>query len=221
MSDPFAAAAVPAAGAVQPSNASPFSAASTPTAAPDPNANPFASPDSVGGGGGPRGPKWSDLVGRICVLKPIELRKDVPMDPKVDPTPGKVQDIYVTDLTVLGAQPVKVWDPSANEGQGADLTYNTPFTWTRWFAYGRGVHVKLSGVQENPAALFLLGVVRRCPTGAGYRKNETWQDAERSWDAYRAAMAAGREIAKPQFSWGLVDCTPEETAVALAWYRGQ
>jgi hypothetical protein len=212
------------------SNADPFAAASMAQTAGekppvDPNANPFATPDSVGGGG-PRGPKWAEIAGRLVVLKPLELRKDVPMDPKIDPTPGKVQDIYVCDLTVLGKDSIRVWDPTSGpigtDGTpaGAEVAYDAPYTWSKWFAYGAGVKVKLLGVDKDPSKLFLLGVVRRCPTGQGYKRGQTPDDVEREWSAYRAALAAGREVPKPQFSWGIVDPTPEQSAEALAWYRG-
>jgi hypothetical protein len=213
---------------MQPSNNDPFAAATTAqvagSAPVDPNADPFASPSETGGTSGPRGPKWVDILDRLVVLKPIKLLVDQPMDPSIDSTPGKVQNIWVVDLTVLGTTPVKVFSP-AREANGknypaSEEVFETPFTWPNWYAYGKGVEVKLSGV-EKAGKPMLLGVVRRCPTGQGYRGGETADTIARKWDEWRTAITAGRDMPKPQFSWGIEDASLEQRQEALAWYRGQ
>lgn len=194
-------------------------AASTPV---DPNADPFASPDEVGGNSGPRGPKWAEILDRLVVLKPIKLLEDQP----VPGDPDKKQNIYVASLTVLGSEPVTVFS-RAFEKDGKTYpetseTFQTPYTWDNWYAYGRGIEVKLTGLEKAGKSM-LLGVVKRCPTGAGYKAKppETLDTIAKRWNEYRAAIVAGRDAPKPQFSWGIVDPTDEQRAVALAWYRGQ
>lgn len=188
----------------------------------DPNADPFATPDSIGGGG-PRGPRWAEILDRLVVLKPIELLENQPIQGG-ETDPNKTQNIYVCDLTVLGPDPVTVFTPEVTKDGKTypeiSETFQTPYTWERWYAYGRGVEVKLSGAVKAGKPL-LLGVVKRCPTGPGYRKGETTDMIAKRWDDYRAAIVAGRDVQKPQFSWGLVDATPKQTQVALAWWRGQ
>jgi hypothetical protein len=186
----------------------------------DPNADPFASPDEIGGSSGPRGPKWAEILDRLVVLKPVKLLTDQP----VPGDPNKTQSIYVATLTVLGSESVTVVSP-ATEKDGKSYpesseTFLTPFTWENWYAYGRGIEVKLSGL-EKAGKPMLLGVVKRCPTGSGYKAGETVETTAKKWTDYRAAILAGRDPAKPQFSWGIVDPTPDQRAVALAWYRGQ
>lgn len=185
----------------------------------DPNANPFGSESTVGGGGGIRGPQWPDLVGRLIVLKPIEKKLEQP----VPNQPNQTQDFYSCDMTVLNGGTLTVITP-AKPAQGNNpalpgqrIDYDPPFTFPRWFAYGKGVTVKL----DNLTLPLYLGVVRRCPTGPEYRKGVTWQDKEQEWKAYREAILNGRDPAKPQFSWGLVDPTPEEQAIAMEWYRSK
>lgn len=198
------------------------SQAATSAAAPaDKDADPFATPDSIGGG--PRGPRWAEILDRLVVLKPIELLENQPIQGG-ETDPNKTQNIYVCDLTVLGPEPVTVFTPEvAKDGKTypeTSETFQTPYTWERWYAYGKGVEVKLTGAVKAGKPL-LLGVVKRCPTGPGYRKGETTEMIAKRWDDYRAAIVAGRDVQKPQFSWGLVDATPEQTQVALAWWRGQ
>lgn len=190
------------------------------TAPTDPNADPFASPDEVGGSSGPRGPKWAEILDRLVVLKPIKLLTDQP----IPADPEKTQNIYVCDLTVLGTDVVKVFSP-ARESNGKSYPESTeefqpPFTWQNWYAYGRGVEVKLSGL-EKLGKPFLLGVVKRCPTGQGYKAGETPETIERRWNDYRAALLAGRDMKSPAFSWGIVDPNAEQRAEALRWYRAQ
>jgi hypothetical protein len=197
----------------------------------DPNADPFASPDEVGGGdSGPRGPKYAEMVGRLIVLKPVELLKDQPVknddggNQKNQDGTDKVQDVYVCKLTVLGPDPIEVFS-KAYEKDGKSYpesseTFATPFTWEKWYAYGAGVVYKLKGLEKLGKPM-LLGTVQRCPTGPGYRNGETWETTAKRWANYRAGIAAGRDPAKPQFSWGIIDPTPEQRAVALAWYRAQ
>ena len=187
----------------------------------DPNADPFASPDDFGGASGPRGPKLAEILNRLVIIKPIEKKLDQPIPGETD---GKTQNIWVSDLTVLGDEPITVFAPAVEKNgksyPESSETFRAPYTWNHWYAYGRGLEVKLDGVHADPNVSMLLGVVKRCPTGVGYRAGETWETIEKRWAEYRAALLAGRDIAKPQFSWGLIDATPEQRAVALAWFRG-
>jgi hypothetical protein len=197
----------------------------------DPNADPFASPDEIGPGeSGPRGPKWAEILGRLVILKPVELLANQPVknddggnQKNADGT-DKTQDIYVCQLTVLGPEDVTVYSAErTKDGRtypASTETFKTPFTWERYYAYGGGIVYKLKGLEKAGKSM-LLGVVQRCPTGAGYKSGETPETTAKKWADYRAAIVAGRDPAKPQFSWGLVDETPEQRAVALAWYRGQ
>jgi len=187
----------------------------------DPSADPFATPDSVGGGGGVRGPQWPDLIGRLVVLKPVTKLVDQP----VPNQPNQKQDFWSCDLTVLDGGTLTVITPE-REAKG-DLPalpeqsndYEVPFTFPAWYARGKAITMKLDKLE---APLF-LGVVRRCPTGPEYRAGKTWQDTEAKWDAYvkRVQTDPARAGEKPQFSWQLVDPTEEQRAVALAWYRSQ
>lgn len=212
----------------------PWATASDATAAAtvDPNADPFASPDQVGGPSGPRGPQgFAGILNRLIVLKPIEKLLDQPV---TGDTTGKTQNVYVCNLTVLGGEPVEVYSPARTGDNGVEYAehteiFETPYTWERWYSYGKGVEVKLDGVAKLAAAggaQFLLGVVKRCPTGPGYRKGETPDVTEKRWDGYvaalQASLAAGRPAPeKPMFSWGIVDPDADQRAQALAWYRGQ
>lgn len=215
------------------SNADPFAALSSQAPAPtsstativpgptDPTADPFGTPDQFGGQSGPRGPKWSDLMGRLIALKPLELLQNQP----IQSDPNKTQDFWVTDLTVIGGGPITVVTP-AREFRGQQMpeeshSFEMPYTWFRWYAYGAGVKVKLDGVAADPGTTMLLGVVRRCPDGNGYRKGLTPDDIDKQWAAYREILISGRDATKPTFSWGLVDPNAEQRIAALAWYRGQ
>jgi hypothetical protein len=186
----------------------------------DPNADPFATPDSIGGISGPRGPKWDEILDRLVVLEPVELKTDQP----VPNQPDQKQEFYSTNLTVLDGGPVTVFTPAREAGDKSfpeeTNTFEPPYTWEGWYAYGRAVTIKLAGLEKAGVPL-LLGVVKRCPTGPGYRKGLTWQDATKEWDAYIAAVRNGRSPAKPQFSWGIIDPTPEQREAALAWYRSK
>lgn len=186
----------------------------------DPNADPFASPDSIGGSSGPRGPKWDEILDRLVVLEPVELMKDQP----VPNQPDQKQDFYSANLTVLDGGTISVFTPE-RELNGKTFpeetnTFEPPYTWESWYAYGRAVTIKLAGLEKSGFPL-LLGVVKRCPTGPGYRKGLTWVDATKEWNAYMDQIRAGRSPSKPQFSWGIIDPTAEQRAAALTWYRAQ
>ncbi len=134
------------------------------TAPADPNADPFASPDDMKGGGGPRGPRgFAALLDRLIVLKPMEKLLDQPVKSDND---GKTQNIWVCQLTVLGPEKtIEVYSP-AREANGVTYpesteVFETPYTWERWYAYGKGVEVKLDNL-EKTGKPFLLGVVKRC-----------------------------------------------------------
>jgi hypothetical protein len=212
--------------------ASQAATAATESAKPaDPNADPFASPDEIGPGeSGPRGPKLPEILGRLVILKPTELlvnqptRNDEGGFQKNDDGTDKLQDIYVCSLTVLGPDDVTVYSAErTKDGKtypASTETFRTPFTWERYYIYNVGIIYKLKGLEKAKKSM-LLGVVQRCPTGTGYKAGETWETTAKKWADYRAAVVAGRDPAKPQFSWGLVDETPEQRAIALAWYRGQ
>lgn len=207
------------------SNADPFAAASmagnsTP-AAPDSNADPFATPDEVGGPGGPKRPALEDLDGRLVVIKPISVEAAAPVNAKYAKTPGETQRRWTVDLTVLndGKGAVNVWDADlGGEGKGGYVQVEVPYTWTGMWMSQKGLVPKLDGLVKDGRP-FLLGVVGRCPDGAGYKKGKTPADTAREWNEYVAAGKPDR--LKPNFSWGLIDPTPEERAIALAWYRGQ
>jgi hypothetical protein len=197
----------------------------------DPNADPFASPDEIGPGeSGPRGPKLPEILGRLVILKPIELLVNQPTKndeggfQKNDDGTDKLQDIYVCSLTVLGPDDVTVYSAERTKDgktySASTETFKTPFTWERYYIYNVGIIYKLKGLEKAKKSM-LLGVVQRCPTGTGYKAGETWETTAKKWADYRAAVVAGRDPAKPQFSWGLVDETAEQRAIALAWYRGQ
>lgn len=205
----------------------PYAQAATQTAGPaaaqralDPSADPFATPDSIGGGSGPRGPKWDEILDRLIVLEPVELMKDQP----VPNQPEQKQDFYSTNMTVLDGGKVTVFTPErVTEGKTFPEETNEfepPYTWNGWYAYGKAVTIKLAGLEKAGAPL-LLGVVKRCPTGPGYRKGLTWIDTHREWDTYMTQIRTGRTASKPQFSWGVVDPTPEQRAVALSWWKEQ
>lgn len=189
----------------------------------NPNANPFATPDSINSGGGIRGPQHMDLIGRLVVLEPLEKLLN---QPKPNSTTGETQDFWSVNLTVLTGGPLTIVTPAkpANGDQPAlpeqSNTYDLPFTFPRWYAFGASFTAKLDGLKLP----LLLGTVRRCPTGAGYRAGKTWQQATAEYDAWVEKMKTlgpDRAGAKPQFSWGLVDPTEEEQALALSWYRAQ
>jgi hypothetical protein len=187
----------------------------------DPSANPFGTSDTIGGGGGIRGPQLVDLVGRLVVLKPIKKLLEQP----VPEQPGQTQDFYVCDLTVLTGGTLTVITPErpAKGDQPAlpeqSNDYEVPFTFPSWYAYGRAITVKL----DNLTLPLYLGVVQRCPTGPGYRAGKTWRDSTREWDAYveKLRKDPARAGAKPQFSWGLIDPDEEQAKLAMDWYRSQ
>jgi len=184
-----------------------------------PGANPFATASTLGGGSGIRGPQWPDLLDRLIVLKPLRKLVDQP----VHNQPNQKQDFYVCELTVLDGGPLTVVTPSRPEK--GDLpatdevrnTYELPMTFPDWYAYGRQITVKLDRL-ELP---MWLGVVKRCPTGAGYRKGETWEDSTRAYNewAERARRDPGRAGSSPQTSWGLIDASPEQQEAAMRWYQ--
>ena len=189
-----------------------------------PGANPFATPDSINSGGGIRGPQHMDLIGRLVVLEPLEKLLN---QPKPNSTNGETQDFWSVNLTVLTGGPLTIVTPAkpANGDQPAlpeqSNTYELPFTFPRWYAFGASFTAKLDGLKGAP---LLLGVVRRCPTGAGYRSGKTWQQATAEYDAWNEKVKSvgfDRAGTKPQFSWGLVDPTEEEQALALSWYQAQ
>lgn len=190
----------------------------------DPSANPFATPDAVGGGGGIRGPRWVDILDRLIVLEPVEKLLGQP----VPEQPNQTQDFYKANLTVLDGGTLTVVTPErpAKGDQPAlpeqTNDYEPPFTFPSWYAYGKAITVKLDGIQKAGIPL-LLGVVKRCPTGPGYRKGLTWKDSTREWDSYveKLRKDPARAGAKPQYSWGLIDPSPEQQEQALTWFREQ
>lgn len=192
----------------------------------NPGANPFATPDSINSGGGVRGPQHMDLIGRLIVLEPVQKLVD---QPKPNSTNGETQSFWSTNLTVLTGGPLTIVTPAkpANGEQPAlpeqSNTYELPYTFPNWYAFGASFTAKLDGLGAAGLPL-LLGVVRRCPTGAGYRAGKTWQQATAEYDAWvdkMKTLGPDRAGSKPQFSWGVVDPTPEEQALALSWYQAQ
>jgi hypothetical protein len=186
-------------------------------------ANPFAAPNSINGGEGfVSGPKWVDLLDRLIVLKPVEKKIDQP----IKDNPGQLQTFYACDLTVLDGGTLTVVVPArAAQGDKPALPeqrteHETPATFPKWFAYGAGVTVKLDGLAKAGLPL-LLGTVKRCPTSVGYRSGKTHVDTAAEWETWRQAIIAGRDMPKPQFSWGLINATPEQTSVALAWWNSK
>ena len=205
-------------------NQDPFGAIAAPSTGPapagvDPMADPFASADSVAGGGGPRRPSMANLFNRLVVMKPISLDPAKPVNPEFAKVSGETEECYTVDLTVLGSEILKVWDPKGGPtGDGGVIEYETPFTFTgMWISQG-GLIGKLKGVDKDPAKMFLIGVVRRCPLAAGYKAGETPDTIDRKFAAWEAAGRPGKE---PQFSWGVVDETPAQRQEAIAWYRAQ
>ncbi len=217
-SDPWAAAATntaTSAATVEPSKDQPVADREQEFRSLDPNANPFGVESSTGGGGGVRGPQWPDLLDRLIVLKPIIKKVDQP----VPNQPNQKQDFYACDLTVLDGGELLVVTPAkpANGNLPAleeqRNTYELPATFTNWYAYGRGITAKL----DRLTLPLYLGVVKRCPTGAGYRAGKTWEDSTREF----AEWAKNPRGAAPQTSWGLIDPTPEQQALAMEWYRNK
>lgn len=185
-------------------------------AAIDPSADPFAVESEVlGAGGGVRGPQWFEILDRLVVLKPVEKKLGQP----VPNQPDQKQDFWSVDLTVLDGEKVSVYSPEREyDGKTYEAetnSYDTPFTFPQWFAFGKAITVKL----DNLKLPLFLGIVKRCPTGPGYRKGQTHVDSTKAWDTYMEDIRAGRPAAKPQFSWGLIDPSAEQRATALAWYR--
>lgn len=192
----------------------------------NPGANPFATPDSINSGGGVRGPQHIDLIGRLIVLEPLQKLVE---QPKPNSTNGETQNFWSTNLTVLTGGPLTIVTPAkpANGDQPAlpeqSNTYELPYTFPRWYAFGASFTAKLDGLAAAGVPL-LLGIVQRCPTGAGYRAGKTWQQATAEYDAWVERMKTlgpDRAGSKPQFSWGVIDPSPEEQALALSWYQAQ
>lgn len=205
-------------------NQDPFGAIAAPSAGPtpagvDPLADPFASPDSIASGGGPRRPSMANLFNRLVVMKPISLDPAKPVNPDFAKTPDQTEECYTVDLTVLGSEKLQVWDPKGGPtGDGGVIEYETPFTFSgMWISQG-SIIGKLKGVAADKDRTMLIGVVRRCPRAEGYKAGETPDTIDRKFAAWEAAGRPGKE---PLFSWGVVDETPAQRQEAIAWYRGQ
>lgn len=192
----------------------------------NPNANPFATPDAINSGGGVRGPRVFELIGRLIVLEPLEYLTD---QPKPNSTNGETQNFWSTNMTVLTGGTLEIVTPAkpANGDQPALAeqrnAYQPPFTFPRWYAFGASFTAKLNGLKETGLPL-LLGTVQRCPTGAGYRSGKTWQQVTAEyaeWEERVKQVGLRQAGNEPQFSWGLIDPTEEEQALALSWYQAQ
>lgn len=186
-------------------NQDPFAAASQ-SAKPADDGDPFATPDQIGGGG--RFPNMADLLDRIVIMVPTS---GVEQEPKYKGKPGETQDRITADLTVVDEGTVTVVVPETGEV----IEFQTPYTWNNFYVRGLGVLPKLRNL---PPGKQFLGVVKRCPTGAGYKKGETHETIAQRWDAWERAGRRGPDV---EFSWGLIDPTPEQRQLAIAWYRAQ
>lgn len=189
----------------------------------DPSADPFGTADDLDfGGGGVRGPRWIDIADRLVIIQPLRKLTD---QPKPNATDGSTQSFYVTHLTVLDGGPLEIVSPAREvNGKRYDEqrnSYNPPHTFRDWYAYGAGATNSIDKLIEKKIGLF-LGVVKRCPTGQGYRAGETWETVTKryqEWEEKVRTMGPGRAGNDPMYTWDLITPTAEQRAFALEWYR--
>jgi hypothetical protein len=219
--DPWAMAAAGNTGRAQaPAQTIPDHAANM--AAIDPSADPFGTADDLDlGTGGGRGPRWVDILDRLVVIQPLKKLVDQPV---VGDSSGRTQSFYAVNLTVLDGGPLEIVSP-AREVNGRHYdeqrnTYTPPHTFENWYAYGAGATNSIDKLLAKKIGLF-LGVVKRCPTGNGYKAGETWEDTTKryqEWENKVRTEGPGRAGNSPQFTWDLATPAPEQKAYALEWY---
>jgi hypothetical protein len=219
--DPFAAAQVTAESASAPANVQPTSAP-----APDPfvgsadEEDPFATSSDYRGSFSPS-PPLDALTGRVLVMIPRSF------DPEAkDPlNPGETREQYTIDLTVLtGGRMAWYYTAKGDAEKGTedevkefvveDVSPATPYTNSNhWIPQGNIIS-KLK--DTHAAGRPFLGLVARGPQKTDRDKGVTAAQIQKQ---YADWVGRGRQGPAPKFSWLMIDPTPEQRAVAIAWWR--
>lgn len=216
MTDPFA--------AVQVRQPSAPNGHAGPQTDPFTNANqvddPFAVSSDLKGGAYTPTPPMEVLHGRLVVMIPRSF-DPAAKDPRDE---SKTRELYTVDLTVFTGGEMK-WlrtirgDRSKGEMDRKELftvenvSPENPFTVNgAWVSQGNIVG-KLKACHEggNP----YLGVVDMGPTASQRKAGKTAADIKADFKQW---VDLGKLGDKPTFAWMVVDPTPEQRAIAVAWW---
>ena len=140
-------------------------------------------------------PSLDDLDGRILVIQPTKLEKDLPNMLK----PGETRDRITADVTVI--------DPDNPE---KSKTYDDMYLSQGWLLG------QLKGLV--PVKGLLLGVLRKHRsklTPEGFNTPDEIDKMITDW------VAAGARGNKPSFAWKMADPSAADHALAMRWYRAK
>lgn len=224
--DPFAAVQVPGA---QPAPAAP---ASTPDA--DPfngvdvdTSDPFATGETVNAGGSFRPtPGPEALAGRLVVYIPRSFRKDSLVPEAFAKVKGETREEWKADLYVIDPRDL-TYTYTKTDQQTQQKTQETitipasdmPAEFLDIFVPQAALIGQLRKV-DGTAKPLLMGVLRRGPKADAKKAGKTFADIETAYAEWMANMGKGIRTAEPGYSWQVdVDVTPEQKAMALAWWR--
>lgn len=184
--------------------------------------DPFAVHSELGGGDFTPAAPLESLRGRLVVMIPRSLNPDAPNPLK----PGETREVYTVDLTVLTGGELRYYykvkaDPERGRLEETteqmvikDVSPENPFTILSYWVPQGGIVGKLKKAHANGQPY--LGVPAMVPTKADRDKGVTTAQVVARVDAW---IARGRVDARPQYSWALQDPTPEQRAIAVAWWK--
>lgn len=220
--DPFAAAQIK----ISKSTPASGSASTAPAGGADPftgaadMSDPFAVSSDFRGSFSPS-PTMDALAGRLLVMIPRSF------DPTAkDPlNEGGIREQYTVDLTVLTGgrmswyytqkgDPERGTEDEVKEFVVDDVSAENPYTNTgHWVPQG-GIIGKLK--KSHREGRPLLGLVARGPQRPDRDRGVTAAQIQKQYDEW---VKRGRQGQAPKFAWNMVDPTPEQRAIAIAWWR--
>lgn len=141
-------------------------------------------------------PALDDLDGRILVIQPTKLEKDLPNNLG---KAGETRDRITADVTVI--------DPQNPEGS---KTYEDMYLSQGWLIG------QLKGLVATRG--MLLGILRKNrakTTPEGFNTPDEIDKMISDW------VAAGARGNKPMFAWKMMDPSEADRQLALRWYRSR
>lgn len=183
--------------------------------------DPFLTSSDVRGDYTPS-PGLENIEGRLVVMIPRTF-DPAAKDPN-DPTGTKTRELYTVDLTVLSGGKLEFpYKVKGDREKGTEDTYATftvedvsqanPFTIKGYWVPQGAIIGRLKAIHAKGAPY--LGVPEMGPTKAQRDAGKTPAQVKA---AYTQWVAQGKPGNRPSYSWRLVDPTPEQKAIAIAWW---
>lgn len=182
----------------------------------------FAQPEDVRGyTGNGFYPEFSDLRGRLVLLRPIKVER-VKQHASIPVKEGSdgMTDRATVDMVVLDGPPLPVKNKDGDEGPALEIPAELP---GKQLFNGK-LPEKIKAALRDGIPV-LLGRIVRAPQWPDVKEGKyvdgDWRAIERAFDSYREQIIAGKDPEKPKFVWTLANHTAEEKALTVSWLNEQ